>query len=256
MADSSSYFDEQRQSFVSAKLRLATISNGIGRQIATPRFGWASWIYARMGLAAQSVIMLLEQYVDDKAHSTLDHVTVGGVCRAILEAQVFVSYLTEAKISEEEWQLRKWTLDIHDCNSRLRLFRALDVKDQVEGFKQQLEELQVRMKSHPLFSYLPKETQTAILVGNRIYVRGMRAALEDAGWNQDQWDGIYNYLSGSVHSSPISFYRSDDRGIDNLSIATYQLSFAGFALEQGHQALSWANTRMMEIFPNAAVPRS
>lgn len=251
MVDGRSYFDEQRQAFVAAKLRLASISNRIGGQIAPPRFGWASWIYARMGLAAQSVIMLLQQYVDEKAHSTLDHVTVGGICRAILESQVFLNYLTEAGLTEEEWQLRKWTLDIHDCNSRLRLFRALEVKEQIDGFKNQLEELQVRMKSHPLFTALPKETQTAILVGNRLYIRGMRAALEDAGWTQDQWDGIYNYLSGSVHSSPISFYRSNDRGIDNLSIAPYQFSFTAFALEQGHQAISRANTRMLEVFPNA-----
>lgn len=257
MSDDRVYFNEQRARFALAIGRLATVSNSqVGRNLA-PRFAWGSWIYARMVLAGRSVLLLLERYVDHKAHSTVDHQTIGGICRSILEMQIFLSYLIEDGLAEEEWQLRKWTLDIHDCNSRLRLFRSLKSRCEVGAFKEQLDELRDRIKTNPLFAKLPKEAQTDILAGKRLYVRGMRATLAVAGWEQDQWDGIYAYLSGSSHSAPISFYRTVERGMDNLSIVPYQFAFCGFSLEWASGAITWANDRIEKLYPELQdIPRA
>ncbi len=248
MTTEQSHFDEMRASFLAALDHLSTTSNQIAGRSVSTRFGWASWIYARMGLAANSVALLMEAYVDRKDHSTIDHVSIGNICRSIIEYQVFLAYLLEDNISDDDWQLRKWTLDIHDCNSRIRLFRSLGNESQVERFKAQLLELRNRIKTSKAFLDLPIDSQSAIVVGNRFYIRGMRAALSAADWEERQWDGIYSYLSGSTHSAPISFYRSDLRGADNLSIVPQQFAFCGFALEVATRAIQWSTYRIEKVF--------
>lgn len=246
-------FDEARAAFDEASDKASAVSNSIGwGHIVEPRFGWATWIFARMGLTALSTTILLQAYVDERIHTGFDHLSIVSQCRSIVEQQIFLAYLVEVGISKDEWNLRKWTLDIHDCVSRIRLFRSLGNQEEKQAHEKELVFLRERLEASGLFQDLPREARSEILAGNRIYVRGSRTAAAAAGWMKDQWDGIYAYLSAPLHSAPLSFYRMQEHGVDNLSIAPYQLGVAGFSLNAASQAIRDATERMLVAFPEAA----
>ena len=244
-------FEEQRVLLQVSLDRAGKISNSVANKFVAPRFAWATWIFARMCLNARSVLLLVKNYLDDEVHSTVDHVSIIGICRTILESQIFLAYLTEVGISEDEWQLRKWTLDLHDCVTRIRLFRGIGDTEQKGAFKAELERLKARMEGNGVFPQLPVETRNDVLVGRRIYVRGMRNALKLADWPEDLWDGIYSYLSGAIHSSPVSFYRYADHGVNNLSITPYQLGLMSTGWEFSHKSLDWAADCVARLFSEA-----
>ena len=161
------HFDAVRAQLNAAKDAAAATSNRIGSgRFPEPRFGWATWnLTLRMIFAANSTQLLLRAYVDLRVHSGFDHVSVVVLCRSIVEQEFMLAYLAESGISKDEWDLRKWTLDIHDCNTRIQLFRSLGDSEQKRGFQKQLEELKDRMRGSVAFQALEEKVREEILAG-------------------------------------------------------------------------------------------
>ena len=92
------------------------------------------------------------------------------------------------------------------------------------------------------------QIQSMIQSGSVIHLHGLRSAAKVAGWDKEHFDAVYSYLSAQPHSTPMGFYRMDERGIDNKAIAPYQFFFVGFALEHAQQSVTHATARLRELF--------
>jgi hypothetical protein len=96
MSSAPDQLNEQIGSFrKTVRVAIAT-SNAHANKYAKVRFGWATWIYSRLCLQANSIEMLIDGYLYNKMHSSVDHASIGLRARSMLEGDVIISYLLEA----------------------------------------------------------------------------------------------------------------------------------------------------------------
>jgi hypothetical protein len=124
------------------------------------------------------------------------------------------------------------TFDIHDCASRIRLFKGLGSQKEYKNAKRISAILRKRLENSPVFFNLDKKVREEILAGSRIFVNGIRSAAKQVGWDLKEWDAIYNYLSAQSHHNPVSFYRYEMHGVTHLTVTEYQSGFLNFCLQQ------------------------
>jgi hypothetical protein len=246
------YFDEQKIAYIKALDTAVEISLSVAGRRVDQRLAWATWIFARLCATGHSLRRLLEPVTSDYG-ITIDHASIGNLARNIIEASILISYVTQDGVSDEEWSCRKLAFHLHDCTARVCLFKGLGANDEYEKHKAMLEELRTRLSKDSYFNQLESDVQEKLRAGTVIYLHGLRSAAHVAGWNKDHFDAIYGYLSAQPHSTPMSFYRMDERGMDNKTIAPYQFAFVGFALENAHQSIRHATQRIPELFPGPDV---
>jgi len=215
------------------------------------RHAWATWIFARSCATGHSISRLLNPVSSDYG-TTIDHASIASLARNTIEAFIVITYFTESGVSDEEWACRGLILDMHDCASRVRLFKGLKAEKQYNETKEALEWLREKLKENSYFKKFPSETQGKAPTGSVFYIRGFRTAAEKAGWNKEQFDAVHTYLSLPAHSAPMSFYRMDERKIDNKAIAPYQYFYSGFALEQACNSITESTKRIRELFPDVS----
>jgi hypothetical protein len=234
--DPRQYFEEQKSAFeAQMKAALPLSASSAGRYLDL-RAGWATWIFARQIATGHSIIRLLTP-VKMREGETLDHPSIVSLSRNIIESHILISYITEEGISDDQWMLRKYLFDLHDCTSRVRLFKGLKAEKQYKEAKETRKSLQDRLSKDKGFASFEKPKKERLLSGTSFYVDGIRKAAEKAGWAPELFDAIYGYLSSQSHSSPMGFYKMDDRKIDYKSVAPYQTMLIGISLEQASQAL-------------------
>lgn len=250
------YFRECFAELSRESAKAAALSNKVAGRTVPPRYGWATWIHSRISIQVLSIQALTKFYIMERQHSTVDHASVVSLSRSILEGHILLSYLLEKDITEEQWQLRKWTMDIHDCVTRMRFLKGIERTEpdssgdkdsrEDEERRKTLDWLRERIQSHPQFGSLGEKIGDEILKGQRIYIYGFRRAAENAGWDKTQWDSVYSYLSTQAHHSPVSFYRLSEAGADNLSIVPYQWGLIGTAADLARRSLAAANRSLEE----------
>ncbi len=96
---------------------------------------FGSYVFTRMCIGAETIEHLLERGLGRKTPFTLDHFSIAVLCRNIIEAGIMVCYLLEDNVSEQQWELRRKILDLHDVLVRLRLFKGLRPNEQAARFR-------------------------------------------------------------------------------------------------------------------------
>jgi hypothetical protein len=216
------------------------------------RRAWASWLFLRLCIIGQSISQLanLKGQLDDGKVWTLDHNSIAAVARNIIEATLMFFYVSELNIDEAEWSLRKNVLDLHDCLTRYRIFKVWKSDEETKRFGSMASEIREKIRNHEIYKRLDTKKQKQLLSGQQLYINGLRAVVRQAGWDVDQFDGVYAYLSGHSHSAPISFYRIGQHGIDFSRPSGHQFGLAGFAIEHADQCIGAACKRLIDVFPN------
>lgn len=117
--DSDTAFLDEGAKFAGLARQAAFISNRIGRHVATPNRGYATWLFMRAGITAQSIVRLLEPQPSEYGNiKYLDQASIASLCRALIETAVVQLYIGDINISEDEWKCRKHVIDIHDYVNR------------------------------------------------------------------------------------------------------------------------------------------
>jgi hypothetical protein len=189
----------------------------------------ASYVFTRMCIAADTLLYLLRRDIGNSKELTLDHYSIGVLARNIIETALMFHYLSEDGVSEEEWQLRRAILNLHDATLKVRLFKGLSSDEQYKGWKTTMEEVRKSLKEHSSFKAIDADRQQKLLSGQEMYVKGMRSTLKLVGFDDGYFDGMYAYLSSQVHITPSSFYWTQKR-LSFGKPAGYQYYFASYAV--------------------------
>lgn len=208
-----------------------------------------------MCVAGDTLRMLCKSLPDDRDRTpdrTLDHWSAAALARNMIEATVMFSYLSESGVSEDEWGLRKLVLWNHDATTRYKMFKGLKQHDQANQFKEQINDFRSKIGQHPIFSQLDHDRREKINAGTEVYLRGLRSVVRNMKWDLGAFNSIYAYLSSHSHSSPVSFLRLGEHGVDFKLPTDQQFGLSAQSLEWAGHCLSHATSEMKRLF--AALP--
>ena len=178
----------------------------------TPRHFYASVLFTALISRSVSLVILAPHSPwSGKLIEHWDYATAASIVRTMLELRAGFHYLCVEECSDEEWECRWNLLNLHDCNSRIRLFTESPsaTPEEIEGLRKQADELRERLRSNKFFCQL--RNQASLLNGRTAYLYPIEDMLEKAG--VERW--IYRYLnilfSSAVHGLPMSYYRMDEQ---------------------------------------------
>ena len=164
-----------------------------------------------------------------RSYPIFDHHANKTQPRMIVETTTMLAYLSET-VTAEVWELRLAVLKIHDTATRIKLLRSFG--GETGDLRTGLEELKSEVSEMVDFKSLQIERQKRVLTGEEMYVTGMRAvAIRVVGWNEEQFNAVYNYLSAHTHTAPVSFMRMRDHHIDYLHPSDTQFEILAIAME-------------------------
>ncbi len=191
------------------------ISKGCGGILSpTARHFYSSVLFTVMITRCVSLLTLAPH--SPWASKQIEHWDYGsmtGIARTIIELRVAYYYLCSEECDDDEWQFRWNLFNLHDCTSRIRMFDALGNTEEVEGFKQQADELRERLKSNPYFETVDAKRHKKLLHGQTAYLSPLEDIAERAGIDRSEFRFLYVLFSSHVHALPMSFYRI---GGDNI----------------------------------------
>ena len=227
------YFTERRALFWFAKERAVELSKLVAGQIVDEQRGWAQWNHLRMCITGSTLLTLagFQARIDAGEECTLDQGSISALSRGMAESAAMVAYLVDPTLTAEQWDLRKHVLWLHDATTRYKMFSKLDNEEQATAFRADMQDLRTRIEAFPEFQALAPERQGKVIAGSEIYLHGLRSAVRLAGWDVDEFDSMYGYLSSYTHSSPVSFIRLAEHGVDFKVPTEAQRRIAGNALE-------------------------
>lgn len=183
----------------------------------------ATSVLEKIWVTAMSVQELFRGH-ESKRLTYLDHSSIAVLCRTIIEASVMYWYLME-NVTGEEWQFRLQVMKIHDAASRVRLFKRL-IPTTADKQRAILNKLRDELEEMPLFRKREEPQCTRLRAGELIYVKGMRSVVGSMNFDEGYYDGVYNYLSAQVHSTPISYINDTD----DFQQVLWQRTFSQYAL--------------------------
>ena len=106
----------------------------------------------------------------------------------------------------------------------------------LKGFRDELKEM-------PLFKKLLEEERDKLEGGHQLYVNGMRFVLASMNFDGRYFDGVYNYLSAYVHSTPLSYFR-DNEEVEHI---LWQRTFSQYALHHAWVMMVRVALREVEL---------
>jgi hypothetical protein len=147
----------------------------------------------------------------------------------IIEGYVLYSYIDE-DAAEEEMDFRFILLKYHDTNSRINLLSVdkdkSTYRDLLDGRKSE----RALLESHPFYRQLTPEQQARCAAGTQVFVRGLRRAAVNAGFNERKFNSLYGYFSGHSHTLPVSLFRVAEHKIDYFRPSEAQFGMAALAV--------------------------
>ncbi len=173
------------QDFYASVLFTALVSRGVSLLSLAPHSPWAAKV--------------IEHW---------DYATATGVVRTMLELRAAFFYLCIEQCSADEWDCRWNLLNLHDCMSRIRLFTALGVSEEVSAFQNHAELLRKRLRANRHFTQLKQ--QAKLLNGQIAYLYPIEDLAEKAGIEKRTYRWLHVLFSSHVHGLPMSYYRMAD----------------------------------------------
>jgi hypothetical protein len=234
-----------------------SISRGMQISILTAnrhvpqRIRWAYWLQARICIVGQTIDRMAQPGDNSSVPAVfvLDHISIAALARAAIEACVMIHYVSEQDVSDSEWSLRTAILRLHDTTTRYRMFKSFH-EEEARQFRVGIDEIRAEVRTHPLYkSHSPKEEEK-LLSGQAIYLGGLRSVVKRIGWDIEEFDATYAYLSSQAHSAPVSFLRTEQYGTDFEAPSGQQLMLSAVAMRHASSAIDDASRRMIELFPD------
>lgn len=239
------YFSDQKTLFAPLVKYASLISHNVGTHTAKPSRGYATWLFTRAVITSGSLLSLCEPRPSEYGISYLDHASIAALSRALIENIAVVCYIGDDTVTEDEWECRKYILDLHDYFNRDTFLELLGAPQENLVLLQRLRE-RLSMNAH--FHTIPPKRQKALLNGEDMFIFGRHRALLVFGWGDDLTKGIYKYLSHQTHSQTMAFQRTIENKLYEPDSA-YAKFVAGFSLEFARKALGFGILRMVGLFP-------
>jgi len=242
------FFDKQASSFGWLVKQARLISNRVGPHVATPRHGYATWLFIRACITAGSLTQLFEgQTSENNAITYLDHPSVAALSRALMENIAVLIYFTDDKLSDDEWRCRRDLIDLHDLINRGQFLTQIDPKQKPPP--KDLSEAQCKLlNDNPAFMAIPAARRKRLLAGEDMFVQGRHHAMLAFGWGHQLTRGVYKYVSSHAHSTALAFRRTEKNRVYTKDSGASQ-AVAGFSLEFASKAFGLGCLHMLALFP-------
>lgn len=245
-AKENEWFESEKSKFIWLAEQAQFISNRIGRQIASPRQGFATWLWIRACVTSASIVRLFDPHVAGNARY-IDHASIAALARALIENLATCIYLGDETVSEEEWDARRTVINLNDLINRRAFLRQIgqlgpDLLENREA------EFRTKLEGNAAFISLSRDARGKILNGSNMFLHGRHKAMLVFGWGDEVTAGVYKYLSSHAHSTAMAFARTEANRIyepdSNASKVT-----AGFAIDHVRKALGTGCLFMVSLFP-------
>jgi hypothetical protein len=242
------FFDEQKSNFIWLTKQAQLISNRVGPQIASPRHGYATWLFIRACVTAGSLTQLFDgQTTEKNAITYLDHPSIAALSRALIENIAVLIYFTESKLTADEWRCRRDIVHLHDLINRGQFLTQLDPK-QKSPPEEFLENARNRLLTNPAFTSIAASRRKRLLAGEDMFIDGRHQAMLVFGWGDERTRGVYKYLSSHAHSTALAFTRTEQNRIYSAKSGGPH-AVAAFAVEFAKKALGVGCLHMAGLFP-------
>ena len=186
-----------------------------------------------------------------------DFSAVASMARNLLETYLAFFYLCVDDADDDQWLTRLNLMQLHDCVSRIRMFREFDDHDpQLPEFEAAAEELRRELLGHNAFATLPPKQQKRFLTGDYAWLFPQNESLAKIGVNVGGIRGFYRLLSAHVHSFPLAFYRMAERDQGRGIESEWEKESFASALDFAEDVVNRATRDMLGMFPDAALPTS
>ena len=181
------------------------ISGAIGGKFTSERVGWSQWMHLRLCISADSLIRLasVEDRIKNGEVCTLDQSTIATIARGMIEATAMIAYMADQSLTDSDWKLRRLVIHLHDATTRHKMFKGWNSLTESNAYREEIVRLRSEIETVPEFKSLPEERQHKIRSGQEFYLKGLRSAIRLMGWDIDEFDSTYAYLSSYTHSSPV-----------------------------------------------------
>ena len=260
--DSNKYYSSSLDRFTVALDRAIVTSHATAGLLAGNRRFWASVLFTRLCTFSVSILSLCPGSKINQDGLHWDFGAVASLTRNLFECALFFFYLAIEVVSDDEWKVRLRVMQLHDCMSRLRMFRDFDPNDeQLKKFEEQANELRSILEANAFFGNLPepkskkllKGEQASILVQDEILQR-----MRNTAPITNALRGYYRFLSSHIHSFPIGFYRMAEQGRGDGEENRVEKEYIGTALKYCEKILTSCTDDMRQAladivqFPNTS----
>ena len=240
------WYERQKSGFAWIADKAQFISGHIGRKIANPRQGYASWLWMRACVTASSIVRLFEPH-HAGAMNYIDHPSINALARAIIENIATCIYFGDEAISSDKWEARRLIMMVNDRVNREKFLRQIGQLPK-EPSPKVLNRMKADLEANPVFQELPKAQRGKILDGSNMFIRGRHNALLVFGWGNEVTAGVYKFLSSHAHTTAFSFLRTEVNRVYEADSNASQVA-AGFAIEHARMALGTGCRHMVHLFP-------
>jgi hypothetical protein len=239
-------------SFDEAVSEAIRVSRAAASRRAEPKPWWATVLFTRLCTTSVSLLSLAPK--SRYAARTLEHYdcsAAASLARSVVECFFVFFYLCVEEVTEDEWRSRLTLLYLHDCVSRIKMFRDFDPNDhQLPSFEAQAEELRDRLRKLQYFLALPEKQRNRFLKGDVALFLSQDEILARIGVEVKPFRAMYRFLSSHVHSHPLAFSRMGDgdrgRGVES----DVEKGYIATALEFAEDPLKRATAAMLRLFPD------
>lgn len=209
---------------------------------------WMCVLHTRicvMGTSLKKIAPL--KYNTEKMYIEWDYASMFSLTRNIMECYQTEFYLCSEAISEDERLARKKLFDIHDFNSRKKLFAIFEHK-----FENDLEEenLVRQLTETIFFRNLSEKQQTRFLKGDDAFFFNREDLEERMGNDKKTFKYLYKLLSSNTHSFPMGFYGMLE-GNRGTGVGTdVEVNYSALALQISGSYIFKSIKDMINLFPD------
>lgn len=255
---SDQYYSDFLRSFDKAVAEAIRVSQAAAGRKAEPRAWWASVLFTRLCTFSVSLLSLVPgSRFAPKHFEHFDCASALSLCRNIVDAYFVFFYLCIDAVSVDEWKYRLTLLQLHDCVTRMTMFREFDpADDSLDGFELQATELRNELATLAPFRALPEKQQRHRLKGDTAIYLSQNELLERMEVERGNFRGLYRFLSAHVHTLPLGFYRMAERNQGRGIESDTEKGYIGLALEVAEATLRRATAEMLTVFPDIGKARS
>lgn len=185
-----------------------------------------SVLFTRLCVLSVSIVSLCPGSKLNPGTKHWDFSAVASLSRNLFEGALLLFHFAFDEVEEVEWEARLKVMQLHDCISRLHMFRDLgNNDDDLPVFERQAEELRTALMKNSHFMNLEPSRRRKLLNGDRTTILTLHEIFEKSGEDWSGHWGLYRFWSAQAHSFPLGFYRAVEqgrgRGVENDAEKAY-----------------------------------
>ncbi|MEJ6395603.1 hypothetical protein V8J82_20255 [Gymnodinialimonas sp. 2305UL16-5] len=256
MADENSYdplehFEASRAKLGEALEHAAGISGGAIGIEHTGRQNRSLMVFSKMIAHGMSIEAVLGPFPSDGHRGGfLNHFSLIALARTVYDAALMTLYVAHLSSTEDQWNLRRHVLYLHDLCNRKRFLKPLTkIEPAVQPidnstYQRVRDDLTLKISLYGRKLGKNDKEISELCTGQRVFVDGARGAARLVGWDLNAYDFKQAFFSNWVHSHPVSFLRANEQKISMVEASDHQLAVSALALDTAWEATDACNEVM------------